>query len=105
MYAFAFVRPAIWLSETFVSTWVDRGVIDGTLHLVARTAIPIGNAFRNYLDAPVVNGSGDLVGNSVKWFGRTFRIIQTGKVQQYLLVVMVIMLVLGAVLFVPGLGR
>jgi len=105
MYAFAFVRPAVWLSETFVSTWVDRGVIDGTLHLVARTAIPIGNAFRNYFDAPVVNGSGDLVGNSVKWFGRTFRVIQTGKVQQYLLVVMVIMLVLGAVLFVPGLGR
>jgi NADH-quinone oxidoreductase subunit L len=102
LYDFAFVRPAIWLSETFASAWVDRGVIDGTLHLVASAAMPVGNAFRNYFDAPVVNGFGDLVAEAVKRFGRAFRVIQTGKVQQYLLVAMVIVLVLGAVLFMPG---
>jgi NADH-quinone oxidoreductase subunit L len=101
LYDFAFVRPARWLSETFASAWVDRGVIDGTLHLVASAAFPIGNAFRNYIDVPVVNGFGDLVAEAVKRFGRTFRVIQTGKVQQYLLVAMVIVLVLGAVLFMP----
>ncbi len=105
MYAFAFVRPATWLSETFASAWVDRGVIDGTLHAIARAAIPVGNAFRNYFDAPVVNGSGDLVAEIIKRFGRAFRVIQTGKVQQYLLVVMAVVLVLGVVLFAPGLGR
>jgi NADH-quinone oxidoreductase subunit L len=63
----------------------------------------LGQAFRDYIDAPVVNGSGDLVGESVKRFGRSFRVIQTGRVQQYLLVVMAVVIVLGAVLMLPGL--
>jgi NADH-quinone oxidoreductase subunit L len=103
LYEFLFVRPAYWVSETFVSVWVDRGVIDGTLHLIGRTALRLGDIFRNYFDLPVVNGFGDLVGEGVKRFGRTFRVIQTGKVQQYLLVLMAIIVVLGAVLLLPGL--
>ena len=54
-------------------------------------------------DLPVVNGFGDFVGEGVKRFGRTFRVIQTGKIQQYLLVLMAIIVVLGAVLLLPGL--
>ena len=104
-YATLFVRPMTWLSEVVVSAWVDRGLIDGTLHLIGRTALRIGHAFRNYFDAPVVNGFGDLVGEGTKWFGRRFRVIQTGNVQQYLVVVMVIVLVVGVVLTLPGLGR
>ena len=46
----------------------------------------MGSAFRNYFDKPVVNGFGDLVGESTKRFGRSFRIVQTGRVQQYLIV-------------------
>jgi NADH-quinone oxidoreductase subunit L len=105
LYQRAFVAPAVWLSETFVSAWMDRGVIDGTLHLIGRGALRLGQIFRDYIDAPVVNGSGDLVGESVKRFGRSFRIIQTGKVQQYLLVGMAIVIVLGAVLLLPGAGQ
>ena len=45
------------------------------------------------------------MGEGVKRFGRAFRIVQTGKVQQYLLVLMAIIVVLGAVLMLPGLGR
>jgi NADH-quinone oxidoreductase subunit L len=106
IYDFLFVRPARWFSETFTSAWVDRGVIDGTLHTIGRAAPRVGDAFRNYIDAPVVNGFGDLVGESVKRFGRAFRIIQTGRVQYYLLVVMVMVIAMGAVvLFLPGLGR
>jgi hypothetical protein len=89
------------VSETLVSAWVDRGAIDGTLHAVGRAALRVGDAFRNYIDAPVVNGFGDLVGESVKRFGRAFRIVQTGKVQQYLLVVMAIVIVVGVVLLMP----
>ncbi|MCC6187746.1 MAG: NADH-quinone oxidoreductase subunit L [Anaerolineales bacterium] len=105
LYERLFVRPAVWLSETFASEWVDKGVIDGTLHLVGRGALRLGRIFRDYFDAPVVNGSGDLVGESVKRFGRSFRVIQTGRVQQYLLVGMAIVVVLGAVLLLPGLGQ
>jgi NADH-quinone oxidoreductase subunit L len=103
LYDFLFVRPVYWISETFVSVWVDRDVIDGTLNLIGRTAVSLGEIFRNDFDLPVVNGFGDLVGESVKRFGRTFRVIQTGKVQQYLLVLMAIIIVLGAVLLLPGL--
>ena len=103
LYNFLFVRPAYWISETFVSVWVDKGVIDGTLHLIGRTALRLGEIFRNDFDLPVINGFGDFVGEGVKRFGRTFRVIQTGKIQQYLLVLMAIIVVLGAVLLLPGL--
>jgi len=105
VYETVLVRPAYWLSETFASVWLDKGLIDGTLHLIGRASMRLGQVFRDYFDLPVVNGSGDLVGNSVNRFGRAFRIIQTGKVQQYLLIVMAIVVVLGAVLLLPGLGR
>jgi len=85
LYDFLFVKPAYWISETFTSAWMDRGVIDGFLHWVAMVTGVIGNAFRNYIDKPIVNGSGDFVGESVKKFGRTFRVIQSGKVQQYMI--------------------
>ena len=103
LYDFLFVRPAYWISETFVSVWVDKGVIDGTLHLIGRASFRLGEIFRNDFDLPVVNGFGDFVGEGVKRFGRTFRVIQTGKIQQYLLVLMAIIVVLGAVLLLPGL--
>ena len=85
-YDFLFVRPFYWFAETFTYRWVDRGLIDGFLHGVAAVALRMGSAFRNYFDKPVVNGFGDLVGESTKRFGRSFRIVQTGRVQQYLIV-------------------
>jgi NADH-quinone oxidoreductase subunit L len=89
IYDFIFVRPAYWVSETFTYLWLDRGVIDGILHTVARFASSIGTVLRNYIDKPVVNGSGDLVGETVKRLGRTFRFIQTGRVQQYMILALV----------------
>ncbi len=86
LYDFLFVRPLYWFAETFTYRWVDRGLIDGALHGVAAIALRVGSAFRNYFDKPVVNGFGDLVGESTKRIGRSFRFIQTGRVQQYLIV-------------------
>jgi len=90
LYNFLFIRPAIWLSETFTYLWVDRGLIDGFLHGIARVAGGLGTIFRNYIDKPLVNGAGDLVGESVKSTGKWFRYIQTGRVQQYMLMSLVI---------------
>ena len=98
LYDFILVRPVRWLAETFVSVWVDRGVIDGTLHLIGRVALRLGDIFRNYFDAPVVNGFGDLVGEGVKRIGREARVIQTGRIQQYLATATAIMVVLAGVL-------
>jgi NADH-quinone oxidoreductase subunit L len=81
-----FVRPAYWFAETFAYRWIDRGIIDGFLHLIARFALRVGAFFRMYIDLPVVNGFGDFVGEGIKRTGRTFRIVQTGRVQGYLIV-------------------
>jgi NADH-quinone oxidoreductase subunit L len=90
LYNFIFVRPAVWLSETFTYQWLDRGLIDGILHTIARVAFSIGGYLRNWIDKPIINGFGDFVGEGVKRLGRTFRFIQTGRVQQYMVMALVI---------------
>ncbi len=86
LYDRIFVRPAYWFAETFTYRWVDRGVIDGFLHAVGRFAIRVGAFLRKYIDIPVINGSGDMVGEGVKRIGQEARVIQTGRLQQYLIV-------------------
>jgi NADH-quinone oxidoreductase subunit L len=97
LYNLIFVRPAYWIADNFTNQILDRGIIDGILHFIARVASNVGHVFRNYFDKPVVNGFGDFVGEGVKKFGRSIKIIQTGKVQQYLL--MALILAFGAMFY------
>jgi NADH-quinone oxidoreductase subunit L len=90
LYDLIFVRPAYWISETFTYLWLDRTIIDGVLHTIARVVSSIGGFFRNYIDKPIVNGFGDFVGESVKRIGRSARFIQTGRVQQYMVMTLII---------------
>ena len=84
------VRPAYWLADNFTNQILDRGIIDGILHFIARVASNVGGILRNYIDKPIVNGFGDFVGEGTKKIGRGLKIIQTGKVQQYLLMALVL---------------
>ncbi|MBN2550979.1 MAG: NADH-quinone oxidoreductase subunit L [Anaerolineales bacterium] len=84
-----FIRPAIWVAETFTSRWMDRTIIDGVLHWFAHISGVIGNFFRDAIDKPIVNGSGDQVGERTKQLGGVFRTIQTGRVQQYMILALV----------------
>jgi NADH-quinone oxidoreductase subunit L len=107
LYDRVFVRPTFWLGEQLFSAFIDRGLIDGILHFVARLMLRIGLVVRDRIDVPVVNrfmsdGSGEVV----KATGREIRVIQTGRVQQYLLIALAMVIVMGAVLmFWPALGR
>jgi NADH-quinone oxidoreductase subunit L len=92
-----FVRPAYWVSDTFTNQILDRGIIDGILHFIARIASSVGGILRNYFDKPIVNGFGDFVGEGVKKVGRSLKIIQTGRVQQYL--IMALVLAFGAMFY------
>jgi NADH-quinone oxidoreductase subunit L len=85
IYDVAFIRPSKWLAEKFTYLFLDRTVIDGILHLVARVTFALGSIIRNYFDEPVINGSGDLAASISQWFGGQLRKLQTGKVQQYML--------------------
>ena len=85
-YEDVFVRPAYWLAETVVAGWIDRGLIDGTLHAIGRVSLRVGTWLRQRFDLPVINGGGDLVGAAIQRGGAVLRFVQTGRVQQYLVV-------------------
>jgi len=86
IYEVIFIKPAIWISETVSYLWMDRKIIDGFLHLFARVTYSIGSFFRNYIDVPIINGFGDFLGAGSKKIGKNLRVIQTGRVQQYMLI-------------------
>jgi NADH-quinone oxidoreductase subunit L len=101
LYDWLFVRPVRWLADVAVSQWIDRGLIDGTLHAIGRAGVRVGDALRDYIDVPLVTGAGDRLGTGVKDVGRSARTLQTGKVQEYLLMALAMVIVAGIALFLP----
>ncbi|MEA4908065.1 MAG: NADH-quinone oxidoreductase subunit L [Anaerolineaceae bacterium] len=84
LYQAVFIRPSLWLAETFTYRWIDLGILDGILHAMGRLALWLGGVLRNGFDVPVVNGGGDAVGAGSRGLGRALKAIQTGRVQQYM---------------------
>jgi NADH-quinone oxidoreductase subunit L len=99
LYHWALVRPAAWISETFTSAWMDRGLIDGFLHGVARASLGLGNFLRNAIDLPVWNRGGDALAGGVGKFGASLKPFQSGRVQQYLVTAILLTVVFAAVLY------
>ncbi len=97
VYNFAFVRPARWLAETFSYKWVDKGLIDGILHTIARAGWLLGMAFRFGFDAPIVNGAGDALSGGTRGLGGALRRLQTGRIQQYMVIAILIVVVVGTI--------
>ncbi len=98
LYDAVFVKPAYWFSETVVSRVLDRGLIDGVLHFIARAATVIGETFKRF-NRVVIDGVGDGIPQGIGAFGRWFRAIQSGNIQQYLLMVALSVIVIGIVVF------
>ena len=99
-YDFLFVKPAYWFAETFVYKWMDKGLIDGILHIFGPATGGIGSSIRNYFDLPVINRFfGDGSADVTYWFGGKLRAIQTGRVQQYLMFALLTFVVIGAALY------
>jgi len=94
VYQRLFVDPAYWLSEQFAYLFLDRTVIDGFLHLFARLGPWIGSSLRQYIDLPVINGLiGDGSAKVTQTLGRNLKVVQTGKVQQYMLFALIFALI------------
>ena len=99
-YEFLFIKPAIWFSEVFVSKWMDKGFIDGILHLFGPATGGVGSAIRNYFDLPVINQFlGDGSADATWWIGKNLRPIQTGRIQQYLILSIVVLFVVGGLVY------
>ena len=100
LYNFLFVKPSYWFAETFVYQWVDKGLIDGTLDLFGKAANAIGLALRNYIDLLIINQTmGDGTARVTQWAGRKLRPIQSGRIQQYMLVSLIVLLAIAGLLY------
>jgi NADH-quinone oxidoreductase subunit L len=80
------VRPAYWFAESFTSRFLDQGIIDGILHSIGRISLRLGGFLRNAVDLPIVNGTADRFSKGVKQIAFEMRLMQTGRVQAYLIV-------------------
>ncbi len=99
LYDVVFIKPAIWFSEVFVSLWMDKGAIDGFLHLFGKATLGIGLSIRNYFDLPVINRFfGDGTAHITQWVAKKLRLIQSGRIQQYMLVSLVVIFALAGLL-------
>ena len=64
---------------------LEQGIIDGTLHLIARTVYAIGGYLKRFEEV-VVSGGVDWVKDQFLSIAKEFRYLQTGKVQEYVLI-------------------
>ena len=100
IYEAVFVKPAYWFAETFVYKWMDKGLIDGILHIFGPTTGGLGSFIRDKFDLPIINRLiGDGSADITYWFGGKLRAVQTGRVQQYLMLALVVFIAIGAVLY------
>jgi NADH-quinone oxidoreductase subunit L len=95
-YTRAFIRPFRWFSDVVVSQWIDRGLIDGTLHLIARVFTWIGDLIK-VLNYWLIDGVGDGIPELIAAFGAWFRRVQTGRVQQYILLAAAAAILIGLI--------
>jgi NADH-quinone oxidoreductase subunit L len=99
-YDYLFIKPAYWFAENIVYKLLDQRLIDGFLHIFGPSTGGIGKFIREKFDLPFINELvGDGSANVTYWFGGKLRAIQTGRVQQYLMLALVTFIVIGAVLY------
>ena len=79
---------------------LDQGIIDGVLHIFGPATQGLGAFIRNNFDLPVINRFfGDGSADVTYWFGGKLRAVQTGRIQQYLMLALVVFIAIGAVLY------
>jgi NADH-quinone oxidoreductase subunit L len=76
-----------------LSSLLDVRFVDGAVNLVGRVGSILSELYRLF-DIHVVNGTVDLVGRVTKRGGQELRSIQTGRVQNYLVIALVTVLIL-----------
>jgi NADH-quinone oxidoreductase subunit L len=98
LYQAIFIRPTVWLAD--LSFKFDKGVIDYFVDLVGkigRVVADISGIFdEKVIDSTLVDGTGEVTNS----FGGWLRHTQTGRVQNYVLVIAVtVLLLLGLYLY------
>ena len=100
IYSVVFIKPITWFADKVVYQIMDKGFIDGILHLFGPGTQGIGDGIRNYFDLPVINKFfGDGSANATYFSGEKLRLAQTGRIQQYLMLALILFLAIGAALY------
>jgi NADH-quinone oxidoreductase subunit L len=99
IYQVVFIRPVVWLAEVFSSIWIDKKIIDGIVEGFAKAALWIGKVFRNLIDIPLVNGAGDGLAKGTRGFGALLKPVQTGRIQQYMVVTLGAVILAGVIFY------
>jgi len=103
LYQKVFIGPTVYLSEKIVYEFVDRGLIDGLLHLIARVFYTIGYYMRRFEEVVISDGV-DWIKDQFFVMAREFRQLQTGKIQEYTLVSMLFAVALAALVLLINYG-
>ncbi len=103
LYQFLFINPTIYFSEVIAYEVMDKGIIDGTLHLIARSVYAFGDYVKTF-EKRVISDGVDWVKDQVLAMAKEFRQLQTGKIQEYTLVSMLIAVALVVVVLAINFG-
>ncbi len=95
-YSWAFVKPSQWLGVQVIA-FLDRGIIDAILHVIGRIFTWLGDLVK-VLNLWLIDGVGDGIPIAIFNFGGWLRRMQTGRVQQYMLLVLMAAILIGIVL-------
>ncbi|MBZ0296891.1 MAG: NADH-quinone oxidoreductase subunit L [Anaerolineae bacterium] len=95
LYQVIFIQPSQTIAR-LIGDWIDRGIIDGILYAIARIFTWIGDLFK-VLNLWLIDGVGDGIPTAIGAFGRWFRRVQTGRVQQYMLLIALAAILIGIV--------
>ena len=96
LYEIIFIRPTHMIASW--CTAVDRYVIDAFLHGCSKTAVGVSELDRRF-DEGIIDGLVNLVGDVMFAVGRSFRVIQTGLLRQYVMFLAVGVVTLFVLLF------
>ncbi len=91
------VRFARWFADLCYS-FDDRWFIDPIVDGVGRVGRWVSNALRRFIDEPIIDGAVNGAGLVTQAAGSVVRLLQTGQVQNYLLVLLLTVLVLLAMI-------
>ena len=82
LYEVMFVRPVLVVSQWFAA--FDRQVIDGFLHSLSSATVDVSRLDRRF-DESVIDGLVNAIGDAIFATGRALRVVQTGRLRQYVM--------------------
>nr|MCU0475453.1 hypothetical protein [Anaerolineae bacterium] len=101
LYQQVVIKPSQAIAKA-TGDFIDKGIIDSILHAIAAAFRFTGDLIKTF-NLWLIDGFLDAIGQGIGWVGAKLRFIQTGRVQNYLLLVVFFALVVG-LLFIVSAG-